>query len=121
MNYFILLLLLTTSTARADPAHDDEQQLIADVKAGGVLFGFAENCRMSKPDLAELMKKQVAQVRLVVADTVPGYAPGDFKLDFQRGYDMATGLASALKPGTMEYTKNCTDIRIKVSAKLLEK
>jgi hypothetical protein len=122
MKYFLLLMVfLTVSAARADPAQDDERQLIADVNAAGVLFGFAENCRVSKPDLTALMKKQVAHVREVVAAKVPNYAPADFKQDFQSGYDMAAGLASALKPGTKQYTKNCTDIRAKVSAKLLEK
>ena len=112
-------LAFATPWALADSAFEAERQLIADVTADGMLYGFARICSVPQADLEKFATKIMADAKRVVqAQNLP-YPPAKFERDFSRGVANASGMAEGQPPGSEARERNCVEIRAKVQ-RLLE-
>lgn len=96
------------------PVKPAEKKLIAKVFNDGVLFGFAQNCKVGEPDLKKLYDKNFASSRALGVSKVPHYSQANFRRDFQSGIATADRLSASVAPTSKAFTKNCQDVGKKV-------
>lgn len=98
----------------APPVKPAEKKLIAKVFNDGVLFGFAQNCKIAEPDLKKLYDKNFDSSRALGVSKVPQYSQANFRRDFQSGIATADKLSNSVAPTSKAFTKNCQDVSKKV-------
>ena len=108
------LTFCSMSALAAGPVKPAEKKLMAKVFNDGVLFGFAQNCKLAEPDLKRLYDTNFATSRALGVSKVPYYTQANFRRDFQNGIVTADRLSNSVAPSSKAFKQNCLDVDKKV-------